>query len=113
MYSFESYGCSRSILVYTLVLFTSDFHFELFHCKLSNSGSWTDSRQVLHFCMCNFVSADTAMYNWDLSVETKLHIRVQKYDGLENMEKPGRALEVYITLGSSTDTNLSHNHTKV
>ena len=43
----------------------------------------------------------------------KFHILnlVQKYDGLENMEKPSRALEV--TLCSSTDTNLGHNHTKI
>ena len=31
-----------------------------------------------------------------------------KYDGLENIEKPSPASEV--TLGSSTDTNLGHNH---
>ena len=36
---------------------------------------------------------------------------VQKYDGFENIEKRSRALEV--TLGSSTDTNLGHNHTKI
>ena len=43
--------------------------------------------------------------------ETKFHI--QKYDGLENIyiEKRSRALEV--TLSSSTDTNLGHNHTKI
>ena len=41
--------------------------------------------------------------------ETKFHI--QKYDGLEDIEKPSRALEV--TLGSSTDTNLGHNHRKI
>ena len=62
------------------------------------------SLQVLHFCMCNLVSADKA--NFALSAETKFHI--QKYDGLENIENPSRALEV--TRGSSTDTNLGHNH---
>ena len=62
------------------------------------------SRQVLHFCMCNLVSADKA--NCALSAETKSHI--QKYDGLENIDNPSRALEV--TRGSSTDTNLGHNH---
>ena len=41
------------------------------------------------------------------SRKQKLHI--QKYDGLENIENPSRALEV--TLG--TDTNLGHNHTKI
>ena len=41
--------------------------------------------------------------------QTKFHI--QKYDGLENIEKQSRALEV--TLGSSTNTNLAHNHTKI
>ena len=30
---------------------------------------------------------------------------------LGDIEKPSRAMEV--TLGSSTDTNLSHNHTKI
>jgi hypothetical protein len=40
--------------------------------------------------------------------QTKLHI--QKYERLENIENPSCALEV--TLGSSTDTNLGHNHTK-
>ena len=35
---------------------------------------------------------------------------MQKYNGLENIEKRSHALEV--TLGSSTDTNLGHNHTK-
>ena len=54
--------------------------------------------------MCNLVSADKA--NCALSAETKFHI--QKYDGLENTENPSRALEV--TRGSSTDTNLGHNH---
>ena len=47
--------------------------------------------------------------NWSLSPKTKFHI--QKYDGLENIEKQSRALEV--TLDSSTDTNLDHNHTKI
>jgi hypothetical protein len=53
-----------------------------------------------YFCMCN------------LSAETKFHI--QKYDGLE-IEKPSRALEhaLEVTLCSSTDTNLGHNHTKI
>ena len=37
--------------------------------------------------------------------ETKFHI--QRYDGLENIEKRSRALKV--TLGSSTDPNLGHN----
>ena len=64
-------------------------------------------RQVLHFCMCNLVFADKA--NLALSAETKFHI--QKYDGLENIENPSRALDV--TRGSSTDTNLGHNHTKI
>ena len=59
--------------------------------------------------MCDFVSADRA--NWALSAETKFHILVQKYGGLENIEKPGRALQV--ALSSSTDTTLGHNHTKV
>ena len=45
----------------------------------------------------------------ELYPEAKFHI--QKYDGLENIEKRGHALEV--TLGSSTDTNLGHNHTKL
>jgi hypothetical protein len=57
--------------------------------------------------MCDFVSADIA--NWYLSVEANFHI--QKYDGLENIEKPSRAL--HVTLSSSTDTTLGHNHTKV
>ena len=43
--------------------------------------------------------------------ETNFHI--QKYDGSENstIEKRSPALEV--TLGSSTDTNSGHNHTKI
>jgi hypothetical protein len=49
-------------------------------------------------------SADKS--NRAVSAETKFHI--QKYGGLENIEKPSRALQV--TLGSSTDTNLGHNH---
>jgi hypothetical protein len=57
--------------------------------------------------MWNFVLADKA--NRVLSAETKFHI--QKYDGLENIEKPIRVFEV--TLGSSTNTNLGHNHTKI
>jgi hypothetical protein len=39
-----------------------------------------------------------------LLLDTKLYI--QKYDGLENTEKPSRALEV--NLASSTDTSLGH-----
>ena len=62
-------------------------------------------RQVLHFCMCNFVSADNP--NWALSAETRFHM----YDGLENIENSIRALEV--TLSSSTDKDLGHNHTKI
>ena len=57
--------------------------------------------------MWNFVSGNNA--NWALFPETKFHI--QKYDGLENIEKRSPALEV--TLGSSTDTNLGYNHTKI
>jgi hypothetical protein len=45
--------------------------------------------------MCNFVAADKT--NRGLSAETKFHI--QKYDGLENIEKPSRTSEV--TLGES------------
>jgi hypothetical protein len=41
--------------------------------------------------------------------ETQFHI--QKYDGLENIEKRSRALEV--TLGSSTDPNLGHNPVQI
>ena len=36
---------------------------------------------------------------------------IQKYDGLENIEIRSPALDV--TLASSTDTNLGHNHTKI
>ena len=61
-------------------------------------------RQVLHFGMWNFVSADKP--NGALSTETKFHI--QNYDSLENMKIRSRAFEV--TLGSSTDPNLGHNH---
>jgi hypothetical protein len=46
---------------------------------------------------------------WALSRKTKFHI--QKYDGLEKIENPGRVLEV--TLGSSTDTNLGYNYCKI
>ena len=52
--------------------------------------------------MCNFVPGDKA--KWALSPETKFHI--QKYDGLENIEKRSPPLEV--TMGSSTETNLGH-----
>jgi hypothetical protein len=44
------------------------------------------SLQVLHFCICKFVSVDKA--NLHLSAETKLH--VQKYDGLDNREPKSR-----------------------
>jgi hypothetical protein len=54
--------------------------------------------------MWNFVLRDKA--HWALSPNTKFH--TQKYDGLENVEKGSRALEV--TLGSSTDTYLGYNH---
>ena len=46
--------------------------------------------------------------NRALSPETNFHI--QKYDGLEKIENSSRALEV--TLDSSNDTNLRHNHLK-
>jgi hypothetical protein len=36
---------------------------------------------------------------------------IQKYDGLENIEKP-TSLALEITLGSSTDPNLGHNQSK-
>ena len=82
----------------------------LYHCnKLILRFRFSVSRQILHFCMCNFVPADKA--NRALSAKTKLHIQNCKtYDGLENIENSSRALEV--TLSSSTDTNLGHNHTK-
>ena len=57
--------------------------------------------------MWNFVFANKA--NWGLSAETKFHI--QKYHGLENIAERSRALEV--TLGSSIDTKLENNHTKI
>ena len=57
--------------------------------------------------MWNFVFGNKS--NTALFPETKFHI--QKYDGLENIEKRSPALEV--TLGSSTDTNLGHNHTNI
>ena len=57
--------------------------------------------------MWNFVSADKPALA--LSAETKFHI--QKYDSLENIEKRSPSLEV--TLGSSNDTNLGHNHIKI
>jgi hypothetical protein len=63
--------------------------------------------------MWNFVSADKADTG-----ETKFYI--QKYDGLENIEIRSPPLEVpplevppLVTLGSSTDTNLGHNHIKI
>jgi hypothetical protein len=68
--------------------------------------------------MCNFVSGNKANYFYlalgntshrAVLLATKLH--TQNYDGLENIEKRNRALEV--TLGSSNDTNLGHNHTKI
>ena len=43
---------------------------------------------------------------WALTPETKLHI--QKYGESEHIEKQSSTLEV--ALGSSTDTNLGHNH---
>ena len=61
---------------------------------------------VLHFCVRNFVSGFKA--HRALFLVTKLQIR--KYDKLENIEKPNRALEV--TLSSITDTNLGRSHTK-
>ena len=57
--------------------------------------------------MWKFVSTDKAQLA--LSAKTKFHI--QKYDGLENIEKPSPVLEV--TLGLGTDTNLGHNHIKI
>ena len=44
----------------------------------------------------------------ELYPETKFHM--QKYDGLENIKNRIIALEV--TLVSSTDANLGHNHRK-
>ena len=43
--------------------------------------------------MRNFVSVNKA--NWALFPETNFHI--QKYDGLENIEKPSPALEVELS----------------
>ena len=57
--------------------------------------------------MWNFVGGNEA--NGALFPRTKFYI--QKYDGLEKIENPSRALEV--TLGSSTDTNLGHNHIEI
>jgi hypothetical protein len=51
--------------------------------------------------MCDFVSADRE--NCALSAEAKFH--KQKYDGLENIEKPSRALQVtlmYLRFGATT-----------
>ena len=71
------------------------------------NSKFRDLRQVLNFCMWKFVSVNKA--NLALFAETKFHI--QKYDGYENIEIRRRALEA--PLGSSTDTNLGHNHTKI
>jgi hypothetical protein len=57
--------------------------------------------------MWKFVSGNKS--NSALFPETNFHI--QKYDGLQNIEKPSRALES--TLGSSTDPNLGHNHLQI
>ena len=65
------------------------------------------SRQVLHFCMCNFVLGMKPF----LIYPPKKKCHMQKCDGLENIEKPSPALEV--TLGSSTDINLEHNRIKI
>ena len=56
--------------------------------------------------MWKFVLGDEE--NQALSPETKFHIR--QYDGLEKIQHSSRALEV--TLNSSNDTNLRHNHLK-
>jgi hypothetical protein len=92
------------------------------YCTIENNlivrHMFSISRQVLHFCMRNFVvGTKNSKANWSLFPQTKFHI--QKYDGSENIENPSRALEV--TLGSSTstlvpllgtDTRFGHNHTK-
>ena len=41
----------------------------------------------------------------------KTNFHIQKYDGLENTENPSPPMEV--NLGSSADTNLGHNHSKI
>ena len=72
----------------------------LYHCEnLIRGLSFSISRQVLYFCM------------WDLALSAQTKFHIQKYDGLENVEKPSPALE--LALGSSTNTNLGHNHTKI
>jgi hypothetical protein len=60
--------------------------------------------------MWNFVPADKATYVMELYPPKQTRFHMQKYDGLENIEKPSRALG--ITLGSRTNTILSHNHIK-
>ena len=60
----------------------------------------------ISLCKTNYA---TLLLCGTLFPETKLHI--QKYDGLEKIEKPSRALEV--TLGSSTDPNSGHNPIKI
>ena len=69
-------------------------HVLLYNCKTFNYANFVlyTSGQVLHFCMWNFVFGNTA--HRALVPETKFHILVQKYDGLENIETWSRALEV-------------------
>ena len=61
-----------------------------------------------YFCMWNFVSTDKAQLA--LSAGTKFHIQKCNTSRIFK-ENQSRALEV--TLGSRTDTNLGHNHTKI
>ena len=79
-----------SISMYTAVKTTFESTVPLYNRKFLYFASLYIRlyRQVLHFCMWNFVSADKA--DWALSVETQFH--QQKYDGLENIEKRSGAV---------------------
>ena len=71
-------------------------------------GLWiSNTRQVLHFCMWNFVRADKA--HQALSAHTKFQI--QKCDTCRVLEIRSATLEV--TPGSSTDQNSGHNAIKI
>jgi hypothetical protein len=78
----------------------------LYHCE--NLITLLYISESIALLYVELVSGNTA--NRFVFTETKFHI--QKYGGLENIEKPSPTLEV--TLGSSTGTNLCQtcNHRK-
>ena len=78
----------------------------LYHCKILIRRLGFLSRQVLHFYMCKFLSGDK-------NSKPKSGLSPKQSCTNKSRSMPDFTLPWEVTLGSSTDTSLGHNQTKI